>query len=159
VIKIVDKLLHAGEGRRLKTLEEQVRSVGALEPEMEALSDEELAGLTPLFRERVDNGEPLEDLMDEAFAAAREAARRSVEMRPFDVQIMGAVVLFEGDIAEMKTGEGKTLVATMPMYLRALAGRGVHLVTVNDYLARSATPSGWAASTGPWASRSASSRR
>ncbi len=136
MIKIVDKLMHAGEGRRLKVLEEQVRAVGTLEPQMQALSDEELAALTPVFRQRADNGEPLEDLMNEAFAVAREGARRAVDMRPFDVQVMGAIALFDGDIAEMKTGEGKTLVATMPMYLRALAGRGAHLVTVNDYLAR-----------------------
>jgi preprotein translocase subunit SecA len=136
VIRIVDKLMHAGEGRRLKVLEEQVRAVNALEPEMQALGDAELAGLTLAYRERAGNGEPLEELMNEAFAAAREAARRALEMRPFDVQVMGATILFEGDIAEMKTGEGKTLVATMPMYLRALARRGAHLVTVNDYLAR-----------------------
>ncbi|RPI30139.1 MAG: preprotein translocase subunit SecA, partial [Actinomycetota bacterium] len=136
MIRIVDKLMHAGEGRRLKALEEQVRAVNALEPQMQALGDAELAALTPAYRERAGNGEPLEDLMNEAFAAAREAARRALEMRPFDVQVMGATILFEGDIAEMKTGEGKTLVATMPMYLRALAGRGAHLVTVNDYLAR-----------------------
>jgi len=136
VIRIVDKLMHAGEGRRLKTLEEQVRAVNALEERMQALGDDELAALTPAYRERAGNGEPLDDLMVEAFATAREAARRALAMRPFDVQVMGAVVLFEGDIAEMKTGEGKTLVATMPMYLRGLAGRGAHLVTVNDYLAR-----------------------
>ncbi|HSL94588.1 MAG TPA: preprotein translocase subunit SecA, partial [Thermoleophilia bacterium] len=136
MIRIVDKLMHAGEGRRLKVLEEQVRAVNALEPQMQALGDAELAALTLAYRERAGNGEPLEELMNEAFAAAREAARRALEMRPFDVQVMGATILFEGDIAEMKTGEGKTLVATMPMYLRALAGRGAHLVTVNDYLAR-----------------------
>ena len=136
MIRIVDKLMHAGEGRRLKALEEQVRAVNALEPQMQALGDAELAALTLAYRERAGNGEPLEDLMTEAFATAREAGRRALEMRPFDVQVMGATILFEGDIAEMKTGEGKTLVATMPMYLRALAGRGAHLVTVNDYLAR-----------------------
>ncbi len=121
MIRIVDKLMHAGEGRRLKALEEQVRAVNTFEPQMQALGDAELAALTLAYRERAGNGEPLEDLMNEAFAAAREAARRALEMRPFDVQVMGATILFEGDIAEMKTGEGKTLVATMPMYLRALA--------------------------------------
>jgi preprotein translocase subunit SecA len=136
VIRIVDKLLRAGEGKRLKALEEQVRAVSALEPDVERLSDAELAGRTVALRERIANGEALEDLMSDAFANAREAARRTLDMRPFDVQVMGAIALFEGDIAEMKTGEGKTLVATMPMYLRALAGRGAHLVTVNDYLAR-----------------------
>ena len=136
MIRIVDKLMHAGEGRRLKGLEERLRAVNELESRMRPLSDEELAALTLAYRERAGNGEPLEDLMTEAFATAREAARRAVDMRPFDVQVMGAIVLFEGDIAEMKTGEGKTLVATMPMYLRGLAGRGAHLVTVNDYLAR-----------------------
>jgi preprotein translocase subunit SecA len=136
VIKIVDKLLHAGEGRRLKTLEEQVRQITALEPEMAALTDEQLAAKTVEFRQRYDNGELLDDLLFEAFAAVREGARRATGMRPFDVQVMGGIVLHDGDIAEMRTGEGKTLVATMPMYLNGLTGRGAHLVTVNDYLAK-----------------------
>ncbi len=103
---------------------------------MQRLSDDQLRAKTAEFRGRLERGEPLEDLLYEAFAAVREAARRSLGLRPFDVQLMGGIVLFEGDIAEMKTGEGKTLVATMPLYLRALPGTGAHLVTVNDYLAK-----------------------
>jgi len=133
---IVDKLLHAGEGKRMKILQEQVVAISALEPEVSALSDEQLRGRTKEFKERVARDEPLDDLLFEAFAVAREGAKRALGMRPFDVQVMGAIVLHEGDIAEMKTGEGKTLVATMPLYLNGLADRGAHLVTVNDYLAR-----------------------
>jgi len=135
-MSIVDKLLRAGEGRRLKTLERQVVEVTAFEPEISALSDDELRAKTDEFRERLADGETLDDIMTEAFAVVREASERVLGMRPFDVQVMGGIVLHEGDIAEMKTGEGKTLVAVMPMYLNALAGRGAHLVTVNDYLAR-----------------------
>ncbi len=136
MIKIVDKLLHAGEGRRLKTLQEQTQRVTDLEPDVAALSDEQLRAKTAEFRERHDNGEMLDDLLFEAFAVAREAGRRALGMRPFDVQVLGGIVLHDGDIAEMKTGEGKTLVATMPMYLNGLSGHGAHLVTVNDYLAK-----------------------
>jgi len=136
VIKIVDKLLHAGEGRRLKTLREQTGRVGELEPDVAVLSDDELRAKTAEFRQRYANGELLDDLLFEAFAVAREGAKRALGMRPFDVQVLGGIVLHEGDIAEMKTGEGKTLVATMPMYLNGLAGKGAHLVTVNDYLAK-----------------------
>src|SRR5207249_3554008 len=107
-----------------------------LEPEFEALSDDELRGKTAEFKQRIENGEPLEELLFEAYAAVREAAKRGLGQRPFDVQLMGAIVLHEGDIAEMKTGEGKTLVATMPLYLNSLTGDNVHLVTVNDYLAK-----------------------
>ncbi len=136
MIKIVDKLLHAGEGRRLKTLQEQTQRVTELEPGIAALSDDQLRAKTAEFRERHENGELLDDLLFEAFAVAREAAKRSLGMRPFDVQVLGGIVLHDGDIAEMKTGEGKTLVATMPMYLNGIAGNGAHLVTVNDYLAK-----------------------
>ncbi|HEY3488662.1 MAG TPA: preprotein translocase subunit SecA [Candidatus Deferrimicrobiaceae bacterium] len=136
MIKIVDKLLHAGEGRRLKTLQEQTQRVTALEPDVAALSDEQLRAKTAEFRQRHDNGEMLDDLLFEAFAVAREAGKRALGMRPFDVQVLGGIVLHDGDIAEMKTGEGKTLVATMPMYLNGLSGHGAHLVTVNDYLAK-----------------------
>ena len=132
----LEKVLRVGEGRRLKRLAQQADYVTSLEPDFEALSDEELAAKTVEFRQRLENGESLDELSFEAFAAVREAAKRSVGMRPFDVQVMGAIVLHEGDIAEMKTGEGKTLVATMPLYLNALPARGVHLVTVNDYLAK-----------------------
>ena len=136
MIKIVDKILHAGEGRRLKTLEEQTARVGELEPTVAGLTDEQLRAKTLEFRQRYENGEFLDDLLFEAFAVAREGAKRALGMRPFDVQVLGGIVLHDGDIAEMKTGEGKTLVATMPMYLNALSGNGTHLVTVNDYLAK-----------------------
>src|SRR5512134_3959327 len=132
----LEKVLRVGEGRRIKRLAGQADYVASLEPDFEALSDDELAAKTGEFRQRLENGEPLDELTFEVFAAVREAARRTVDMRPFDVQVMGAIVLHEGDIAEMKTGEGKTLVATMPLYLNALPARGVHLVTVNDYLAK-----------------------
>src|SRR5919205_4000025 len=132
----LERVLRMGEGRRLKKLAEQADYITSLEPDFEALSDEELAGKTVEFRERLENGEDLDELVFEAYAAVREAAKRSLGMRPFDVQLMGAIVLHEGDIAEMKTGEGKTLVATMPLYLNALTGENVHLVTVNDYLAK-----------------------
>ena len=135
MIKIVDKLLRAGEGRRLKSLQEQTAKVGELEAGVAGLSDDELRAKTAEFRQRHAAGELLDDLLYEAFAVAREGAKRALGMRPFDVQVLGGIVLHEGDIAEMKTGEGKTLVATMPMYLNALAGNGAHLVTVNDYLA------------------------
>src|SRR3989440_2894249 len=129
-----EKVLRFGEGRRLKRLAEQAAYVATLEPDFERLSDAELAAKTAEFRQRLDNGEPLEDLVFEAYAAVREAAKRALGQRIFDVQVMGGIVLHEGDIAEMKTGEGKTLVATQPLYLNALPGHGVHLVTVNDYL-------------------------
>jgi preprotein translocase subunit SecA len=131
-----EKVLRAGEGRRVKRLAEQAAYVATLEPDFEKLSDAELAAKTVEFKQRLENGEPLEQLLFEAYAAVREAAKRSLGQRPFDVQVMGGIVLHEGDIAEMKTGEGKTLVATQPLYLNALTGQGVHLVTVNDYLAR-----------------------
>jgi preprotein translocase subunit SecA len=131
-----EKFLRVGEGRRLKRLQSQAAYVATLEPEFEDLSDAELAGKTAEFRQRLENGEPLDELVFEAFAAVREAAKRALGMRHFDVQVMGGIVLHEGDIAEMKTGEGKTLVATMPLYLNALASSNVHLVTVNDYLAK-----------------------
>jgi len=132
----LEKFLRVGEGRRLKQLAKQADYVTSLEPDFEALSDEELVGKTTEFKERLENGEELDELVFEAFAAVREAAKRTLGLRPFDVQLMGAMVLHEGDISEMKTGEGKTLVATMPLYLNALTGGNVHLVTVNDYLAK-----------------------
>jgi preprotein translocase subunit SecA len=131
----LERVLRMGEGRRLKRLAEQAAYVATLEPDFERLSDVELAAKTVEFRQRVENGEDLSELVFEAYGAVREAARRSLGLRHFDVQVMGAIVLHEGDIAEMKTGEGKTLVATMPLYLNALTGGNVHLVTVNDYLA------------------------
>jgi preprotein translocase subunit SecA len=132
----LEKVLRFGEGRRLKRLAEQAAYIGTLEPEFEQLSDTELAGKTIEFRQRIENGEPVDELLFEAFAAVREAAKRVLGQRPFDVQLMGGIVLHEGDIAEMKTGEGKTLVATQPLYLNALTGKSAHLVTVNDYLAK-----------------------
>ena len=125
-----------GEGRKLKVLQQRMEAVSALEPEVERLSDGALAAKTGEFRERLAGGEGLDDILPEAFAVVREASRRTLGMRPFDVQVMGGIVLHEGKIAEMKTGEGKTLAATMPVYLNALSGKGVHVVTVNDYLAR-----------------------
>jgi preprotein translocase subunit SecA len=135
-MSVFHKILRAGEGRTLKRLEQRVDEVNALEPEYEALSDDQLAAKTIEFRERFDQGEDLDELLPEAFAAVREASKRAIGLRPFDVQLIGGMVLHEGRIAEMKTGEGKTLVATLPLYLNAIAGVNVHLVTVNDYLAR-----------------------
>ena len=132
---IFDRVLRAGEGKTLAKLKSLTNAVNALEPDFQQLSDEELKQETTSLRERFANGETLDDLLPEAFAAVREAASRTIGLRPFDVQIMGGAALHLGNIAEMKTGEGKTLVATLPAYLNAIAGRGVHVVTVNDYLA------------------------
>jgi preprotein translocase subunit SecA len=133
---ILDKILRIGEGKIIRQLESITRAVNAIEDDFVAMTDEGLQGQTTLFRERLAAGEALDDLMPEAFATVREAARRVVGMRHFDVQIMGGAALHLGNIAEMKTGEGKTLVATLPTYLNALSGKGVHVVTVNDYLAK-----------------------
>src|SRR5205823_502260 len=132
----LEKVLRFGEGRRVKRLAQQAAYIGTLEPEFEKLSDAELAGKTAEFRQRIENGEPVDELVFEAYAADREAFKRSMGIRLFDVQQMGGIVLHEGDIAEMRTGEGKTFVAVQPLYLNALAGKSVHLVTVNDYLAK-----------------------
>src|SRR5579871_163781 len=131
----LEKALRFGEGRRLKRLQEQGAYIATLEPEFQRLSDDELRAKTVEFRQRLENGEELESLLFEAFAAVREARVRESDQRIFDVQMMGGIALHEGDIAEMKTGEGKTFVASLPLYLNALEGLGVHLVTVNDYLA------------------------
>ncbi len=133
---LFSKALRVGEGRKFKALEAQVEAVNDWEPEISALDDAALKSKTTEFRARLKEGETLEELLPEAFAVVREASVRALEMRHFDVQIMGGIVLFQGNIAEMKTGEGKTLVATLPVYLQALAGNGVHVVTVNDYLAK-----------------------
>jgi len=133
---VIQKLATLGEGRRFRQLEQVVELVNAFEPEVEELSDEALRGKTQGFRRRLEGGETLDDLLPEAFASVREAARRSIGQRHFDVQVLGAIALHQGKIAEMKTGEGKTLVSTMPGYLNALEGKGVHIVTVNDYLAK-----------------------
>jgi preprotein translocase subunit SecA len=133
---LLTKILRMGEGRKVKALQQRVEAVSALEPEMEKLSDGSLRAKTDEFRERLERGETLDDILPEAFAVVRETSRRTLEMRPFDVQVLGGIALHEGKIAEMKTGEGKTLAATMPVYLNALESKGVHIVTVNDYLAR-----------------------
>src|SRR5579862_7913204 len=132
----MEKVLRVGEGRRLKRLQEQAAYITSLEPEFEKMSEAELQGLTAAFRQRLENGESLDELVFEAFAAVREARRRASDQRMFDVQLMGGIVLHEGDIAEMKTGEGKTFVASLALYLNGLSGEGAHLVTVNDYLAK-----------------------
>ncbi|WP_026460064.1 preprotein translocase subunit SecA [Schaalia suimastitidis] len=135
-MSIIDKILRAGEGRTLKKLDRLADQVDALQEDFEKLSDEELRAKTDEFKERLEEGETLDDLLVEAFATVREAAWRVLRQRPFHVQVMGGAALHMGNIAEMKTGEGKTLVATMPAYLRSLTGKGVHVVTVNDYLAK-----------------------
>ncbi|MCW2838696.1 MAG: preprotein translocase subunit SecA, partial [Aeromicrobium sp.] len=134
--KVIDKILRMGEGKVLKQLEAIAKQVNAIEDEFRAMSDDELRGMTDEFRDRLANGESLDDIMPEAFATVREAAFRVLGQRHFDVQIMGGAALHLGNIAEMKTGEGKTLVSTLPAYLNALSGKGVHIVTVNDYLAK-----------------------
>ncbi len=133
---ILDKILRIGEGKILRQLEGVAKAVNAIEDDFVAMSDAELQGMTEELRKRHADGESLDDLMPEAFATVREAAKRVLGMRPFDVQIMGGAALHLGNIAEMKTGEGKTLVAVAPSYLNAIAGKGVHVVTVNDYLAK-----------------------
>ncbi|MCR1995489.1 preprotein translocase subunit SecA [Bifidobacterium animalis] len=135
MVDIVDKALRMGEGRQIKKLEHVAEAVNKLEDQMVAMSDEELKGQTAKFKERLANGETLDDLMPEAFATVREVSKRTLGQRHFDVQLMGGAALHWGNIAEMKTGEGKTLVATLPSYLNALEGKGVHVITVNDYLA------------------------
>ena len=130
------KLFGDDNENEIRRMEEYVERINALEPAMKKLSDASLAAKTVEFRQRLENGETLELLLPEAFAVVREASLRTTGMRHFDVQLLGGVTLHEGKIAEMKTGEGKTLVATLPVYLNALEGKGVHLVTVNDYLAR-----------------------
>ena len=136
MLKGVQKALRFGESRKVRELEETVARVNELEPDIEKLSDEELSTKTTEFLQRHDAGESLDELLPEAFATAREVARRALGERHFDVQIMGGIVLHQGKIAEMKTGEGKTLVATLPVYLNHLSRKGVHVVTVNDYLAK-----------------------
>jgi preprotein translocase subunit SecA len=142
----LEKALRFGEGRRMKRLQDQAAYITTLEPEFQALSDDELRAKTPEFRQRLENGESIDELLFEAYAAVREARLRESDQRMFDVQLMGGIVLHEGDVAEMKTGEGKTFVASLALYLNALPtvttrdgrtiGQGVHLVTVNDYLAQ-----------------------
>jgi preprotein translocase subunit SecA len=135
VFGFIKKLIGTHNDREIKRIQGHVEAVNALENEIKALSDDQLKAKTPQLKDKLANGSTLEEILPEAFAVVREASWRTLEMRPFDVQIVGGVVLHEGKIAEMKTGEGKTLMATMPVYLNALTGKGVHIVTVNDYLA------------------------
>ena len=135
-MSLLDKVLRIGEGKMLRKIEAVAKAVNAIEDDFVAMSDEELQAMTQEFRERLEAGESLDDIMPEAFATVREAARRVLGQRHFDVQLEGGAALHMGNIAEMKTGEGKTLVSTLPAYLNALSGKGVHVVTVNDYLAK-----------------------
>src|ERR671932_1242359 len=134
--RILDKALRLGEGRQFKQYAKRVEAINRFEPELELLDDDELRERFDELRERAAGGESLDDLLPESFAITREAGRRTMGMRHFDVQLIGGMVLHSGAIAEMKTGEGKTLTATLAVVLNALAGEGVHVVTVNDYLAR-----------------------
>ena len=133
---ILKKIFGDPNAKELKNIQVIVDKINALEPEMQALSSANLAAKTGEFKLRLAKGETLDDILPEAFAVVRETSRRITGMRHFDVQLIGGVVLHRGKIAEMRTGEGKTLVATLPAYLNALTGKGVHVVTVNDYLAR-----------------------
>src|SRR5205807_839013 len=134
--KALAKVFGTKNEREIKRMAPLIQHIGSLEPELQKLSDQELAAKTPEFKQRLEQGAALDDLLPEAFATVREVGRRVLNMRHFDVQLIGGAVLHRGRIAEMKTGEGKTLVATLPAYLNALEGKGVHVVTVNDYLAR-----------------------
>jgi len=135
MVKWFSSLIDSNE-KELKRLQPLVGAINSLEPDFEKLSDAELRSKTDEFKARLKDGESLDDILAEAYAAVREAAKRTIRQRHFDVQLMGGIVLHQGKIAEMKTGEGKTLVATLPLYLNALAGEGCHLITVNDYLAK-----------------------
>jgi len=135
-MKVLDRVLRAGDGKRVKALQGLVPDINALESEMAALSDSALQAKTGEFRSRLQRGESLDDLLVESFAVVREASSRVIGQRHFDVQLMGGAALHFGWVAEMKTGEGKTLVSTLPAYLNGLSGNGVHVITVNDYLAR-----------------------
>ncbi len=130
------QLFGSSNDRRVKTLMQRAQAINALEPQAAALTDAQLVTMTHNFRLRHSNGEPLDNILNDAFAVVREAAKRALGQRHYDVQLVGGMVLHEGGIAEMRTGEGKTLVSTLPAYLNAIAGKGVHVVTVNDYLAR-----------------------
>ena len=129
---IAKKIFGSSNDRRLKPMWKRVARINAFEDEIAALSDSELVAQTQKFRDRLENGEKLDDLLEEAFATVREGAKRALGQRHYDVQLVGGMVLNQGDISEMKTGEGKTLVATLPVYLNALTGNGVHVITVND---------------------------
>src|SRR5436309_9574555 len=135
-MSILDRALRMGEAKKFKVFEQRVGRINGFEAELEHYADAELREAADALRERARNGESLDDLLYECFALVREAGKRSMGMRHFDVQMVGGMVLHDGSIAEMKTGEGKTLTATLSVVLNSLGGRGVHLVTVNDYLAR-----------------------
>jgi preprotein translocase subunit SecA len=135
VANVLERVLRVGEGRTLRRLKHYAEAINHLEEHFEDLTDDELRDETKQFRDRYADGESLDDLLPEAFAAVREASKRTLGLRPFDVQLMGGANLHLGNISEMKTGEGKTLTATTAAYLNAIAGKGVHVVTVNDYLA------------------------
>ncbi|MBT5719001.1 MAG: DEAD/DEAH box helicase, partial [Gammaproteobacteria bacterium] len=134
-MSIFNKIFGSSNSRKIKKLQKVVDRINGLEPSLEALSDDELKAKTEEFKQRFDSGESMEALLPEAFAVVREAGKRTLQMRHFDVQMIGGIVLHEGSISEMRTGEGKTLMATLPAYLNGLTGKGVHLVTVNEYLA------------------------
>ena len=133
---MVNKIFGTHSDREIKRINKLVDQIEALDESMQKLSDEELKGKTEEFKKRLENGETLDDLLVEAFAVVREAASRVLNMKHYRVQLIGGIILHQGRIAEMKTGEGKTLVSTLPAYLNALEGKGVHIVTVNDYLAK-----------------------
>ena len=133
---LAKKLFGSANDRILKPLEDRVNAINALEPQLESLSDEKLKARTPWLRKRLNDGESEEAILNDAFATVREAAKRTLGQRHFNVQLLGGMILNNGMISEMKTGEGKTLVSTLPVYLNALSGNGVHIVTVNDYLAQ-----------------------
>src|SRR5262245_53899106 len=130
------KLFGSSNDRRVRSYQSRVQAIAALEPELAKLTDDELRARTAEFKKQLEEGKTLDDILVPAFATVREAGKRTLGQRHFDVQMIGGMILHEGRISEMKTGEGKTLVATLPVYLNALAGRGVHVVTVNDYLAK-----------------------
>ena len=132
MLKVIKKLVGTAHERRMKKIRPIIEGISSLEPRMQQLSDPQLAAQTPKFQEMIHNGASLDDILPEAFATVREASIRTLGIRPFDVQLIGAVTLHEGSISEMKTGEGKTLVAVAPAYLNGLEGKGVHIVTVND---------------------------
>ncbi len=136
ISQLLAKLMGTSSHREVKRLQPIVDKINSLEPQMQALKDEDMAIKTNEFRQRIAQGESLDSILPEAFALAREAGKRKLGQRHFDVQLVGGIVLHQGKISEMKTGEGKTLTATLPLYLNALSGKGAHLVTVNDYLAR-----------------------
>ena len=136
IAALAKSIFGSSNDRYVRGMGKHIDAVNGFEPTISAMTDDELRGQTEVFRRRLDEGTKLDDLLPEAFATVREAARRTLGQRHYDVQLIGGIALHRGEIAEMKTGEGKTLVATLAIYLNALAGKGVHVVTVNDYLAR-----------------------